>query len=117
HAIDREGITSVVLNNACIANSQRFPSWYYAASPDIAPDHFAYDLELARELLDEAGVESFSFDVHVPADAGAYMAVAEVMQQSFAEIGVEMTIVPSELHTINQDFANGAAHAHMAPQV
>lgn len=118
YAIDREGISEVVYGGMCQANSQRFPSWFRAANPEIASDHFAYDPERAKELMKESGVESFSFDMYTPGDVGTYLKLGEVLKQQFAEIGVTANIVPSELQGILEAFrVTKEADSHIAPIV
>lgn len=118
YAIDREAITDVIFKGLCVANSQRFPSWFYAGNPDIPADHYNYDPDKARDLLAEAGIDGFTFEVHTPSDVGTYPALAEVLQQYLADVGITVEIVPSEIHTILEAFrTDKSADAHLAPLV
>ena len=119
YAIDREAITEVIFDDLCVANSQRFPSWFPAASPDIAPDFYSYDPDKARELLAEAGVDGFSFEIITPAGVGAYQPLAEVLQQYYGEIGLDAQIVPiTDLGPILEAFRVAkSADSHLGPIV
>ena len=55
--------------------------------------HFAYDLDRARDLLQQAGVSNLQADILVNAAAGPQLlAFAQVLQQSLSGIGVSLTI-------------------------
>jgi peptide/nickel transport system substrate-binding protein len=91
HAIDREAFVQVVFEGAGEPNVQDFPEGYFAFNPDYPPDHYAYDPDRARELLAEAGVDGFEFEMLVPA-LTAYVTGSQVLQQMLAEIGITVTL-------------------------
>jgi peptide/nickel transport system substrate-binding protein len=97
HAIDRESICQAVLLGQCDISVQPFPDGYWAANPDIAPDHYAYDPEQARALLAEAGLpDGFSFTFMIPAALPPYDAIGEVLQAQFAEVGIRAELLLME---------------------
>lgn len=104
HAIDRESI-SAVTDGFLEPAVQMFPSWYFAANPDIEASTFEYDPERARELLAEAGLESgFSFELEV-INLALYQQIAEVMQANFEAVGIQMSITPVEIDVLGSHFS------------
>lgn len=116
HAIDRTAI-SAVTDGFCDPAVQLFPTFYYAANPDISPERYAYDPEKARELLAEAGLaDGFSFDLEV-INLTLYQQIAEVIQANLAEVGIEMSITPVEIAKLAEDFnVNKTADASLSEQ-
>ncbi|MCB9139456.1 MAG: polyamine ABC transporter substrate-binding protein [Caldilineaceae bacterium] len=70
---------------------------------------YAYDPEMARELLAEAGLaDGFSFPV-VSSEMNAYRKVYEAMQAQLAEVGIDMqvdVVDHSSMHSLIRDDAN-----------
>lgn len=64
---------------------------------------YDYDLDRARELLDEAGLaDGFSFTAGITADNETAETVAVLIQDSLAELGIEMTISPDPEAVFNE---------------
>jgi peptide/nickel transport system substrate-binding protein len=111
HAIDRESIASVNLQGLATP-------LYGFVSPGnvawVAPDlpHTEYDLEKARTMLREAGFtvrgssdapelydrtgHRVEFTTIVPVESSARMAMAAVIQEDLARLGMKMNLAPLE---------------------
>ena len=97
HSINREAICESILSGLCDLSVQPFPDGYWAANPDIAWDHYAYDPERAKELLAEAGLpDGFSFTLMIPSALAPYDTIGEILQAQFADIGVTADLVLME---------------------
>jgi peptide/nickel transport system substrate-binding protein len=96
HAIDKEAILEAALwGNGLISNIPHPPqSPWYVEIPD-----YERDLDLARELMEEAGYgDGFSLDMPIP-DWTPSSEVAEIVQADLAEIGIELRLVETEWAT------------------
>jgi peptide/nickel transport system substrate-binding protein len=71
---------------------QPFPAGYLAHDDSITTDLYAYDPELARELLAEAGYgDGLSFEVIVPTVPNITQ-LGEAVQAQLADVGIDMSI-------------------------
>lgn len=93
HAIDREIIAQELLAGACAPAVQATPEGHLAHAEDVDADYFAYDPDLARQMLADAGVENLRLE-GLAAEQPIYVQLAEALQSMFAEVGVEMSIRP-----------------------
>jgi ABC-type transport system substrate-binding protein len=93
HAIDREGFNEAIMNGQCAPTSQAIPPGFAGNDGSLAP--YEYDLDLARRLLDEAGVGEFSINA-VAIVTEPHATVAALMKESFRQIGVTLdyTLMP-----------------------
>jgi peptide/nickel transport system substrate-binding protein len=91
HAIDREAIVEgLMLGYATPATQWVAPDTPYYI--DDLGDSTTYDVERARELMAEAGLEDgFSFTAGVSVQP-VFTRLAEILQAQFAEIGIQMTV-------------------------
>lgn len=94
HAINREAIVEGVMSGYAAAATQ----WVAPETPyyvDDLGDSTVYDVERARELMAEAGLEDgFSFTAGVSIQP-IFVQLAEVLQSMFAEIGITMNVEQS----------------------
>ena len=103
-AIDREALNQVVFEGAFAPGNQPFPPdspWYDTTDP--VP---ARDVEQARALLAEAGVEAPSLEIQVsnnPIEAQ----VAQVIQAMAGEAGFQIELVTKEFATLLSDQTAG----------
>lgn len=79
-------------------------SWAYKE-----PEGYDYDLDKAKQLLDEAGVQDLEFTVEILSGYPDANNIARVWQESLAEIGVTLHPRVSELsvwldHYVNRDY-------------
>ncbi|HLU81940.1 MAG TPA: ABC transporter substrate-binding protein [Trueperaceae bacterium] len=95
-AIDRNVINDVVFDGEFLVGNQPVPPtspWYVADIP--VPGR---DLERARALLDEAGVDRVSFEMMVANNPEA-IRTGEVIQAMVAEAGFDITLRATEFAT------------------
>lgn len=95
-AIDREALNQVVFEGVMAAGNQPFPPtspWYSAAHPIPARD-----VEAAKALLADAGVETVEVELQLSTDPVAQQ-VGQVIQSMAAEAGFDVKIVAKEFAT------------------
>ncbi|SER39978.1 ABC transporter substrate-binding protein [Salipaludibacillus aurantiacus] len=102
HAIDKETLITVLYAGLAEPAKNIIPPSYMGYNDSIDP--YAYDPDLARELLDEAGFgDGLEFDLWTMPVARPYMPdperAAEVMQANLADVGVTANIVSMEWAT------------------
>lgn len=111
HCVPVDEIVERVFHNLAIPSRGPFLPGSSAEDPSV--QRITYDLERARQLLDEAGwtdadgngvrekevdgqtVEA-RLDLMIYADTQQYASVAEIIQQNLRDVGVEMTISPNK---------------------
>lgn len=92
-AINREALVKALTFNEGEAAYQTFPKEYWAANADLT---ISYDLEKAKSLLKEAGLERVSFEMFVPSTP-FYQRLAEAIKGQVKEAGFDINIEPMEL--------------------
>jgi peptide/nickel transport system substrate-binding protein len=107
YAVDREAIINGVLEGHAVPLVGTFSEGWLGWDADLAP--YPYDPERARELLAEAGYgDGFATDFNTT--SGVYLndiQVAEAVAAYLAELGITVTIIPSEPTKLLQDQAAG----------
>jgi ABC-type transport system substrate-binding protein len=104
YAIDRQGIVDAVDFGFGEPNSQIFPEGYWAFNDEIGTDFYTYDPDKARELLAEsAHPDGFAFDMLLPTP-GTPPQIAEILQASFAELGITMNIIETPAQEVADRF-------------
>lgn len=96
-AIDREVINQVVFEGTYAAGNQPFPPtspWYDASNP-VEPR----DVDAARALLAEAGLEGISIEIQAPNNP-VQLQLMQVIQAMTAEAGIEVSIKATEFATM-----------------
>ncbi len=96
HGLDREAICDALLFGLCQLTDQPFPPGYFAYDDSIDDVLYPYDPELARSLLDEAGVSDLSVSMLIPAGLPTYPEMAEIIQAQWGELGIDVSIEPAE---------------------
>ncbi|WP_338607319.1 ABC transporter substrate-binding protein [Pelagibacterium nitratireducens] len=109
-AIDREAINQVVFEGQFAVGNQPFPptSPYYNQDMPVQPR----DVEAARALMEEAGIDQIDLELLVPTDAERQQ-VATLIQSMVAEIGINVEIRPTELMTLLDTAREGNFEAHL----
>jgi peptide/nickel transport system substrate-binding protein len=109
-AINRDAITSRVMEGAAVPASQYLPEGYFGILKGAKP--VAFDAEGARKLLAEAGLPNgFKLTLHGP--NGRYtndVKIIEAVAQMFTRIGIETaveTVPPCPYFTRASTGANG----------
>ncbi len=99
HAIDVDLIASSLVSPVSRRLGSLFPDERSMAfNPDVVP--YAYDPELARELLQEAGVED-GLEVVLEVTSGARLDVAEAIAMQFRDVGLAVSIRVAEYADFN----------------
>ena len=88
HLIDYEGMQNSFLRGQYQLHQNFLPATYMGAIDD-AP--FDYNIDKARALLAEAGVEGFEFEAGVR-EAQDRLSIAQSLQNTFAMAGIKMNI-------------------------
>jgi peptide/nickel transport system substrate-binding protein len=104
YAIDRDALCRDVLNGICIpATGIVYEGHRWYGNPQ---EVYNYDPEKSRQLLEEAGVElPLKFKLMISTSGSGQMSpliINEFVQRNFADIGVEMEIVPVEWNAMLQ---------------
>jgi len=116
HAVDKETLITLLYADLAQPAKNLLPPAYLGYNDDIEP--YAYDPELAQELLAEAGYpDGFEFDLWAMPVARPYMPdaerAAEVLQANFADIGLESNIVTMEWATYLEEIETGVQDVFM----
>ncbi|CUS49103.1 MAG: ABC-type cationic peptide uptake system substrate-binding component SapA [Idiomarinaceae bacterium HL-53] len=111
HAVDRDALIHAVYFNHAVKADSILPNTNWAHLPN--PDAFAYNPELARELLREAGYENgFEMDIWALPVQRAYnpnaKLMAELIQANLNDVGVRAEIVSYEWSSFRRSLAEGA---------
>ncbi|MDC1198813.1 ABC transporter substrate-binding protein [bacterium] len=107
-ALDRNVINQVVFEGAFAPGNQPFPPtspWYDKRFP--VPER---DVEGAKALLKEAGLDSIDIEVQV-ANNPVQMQLMQVVQAMATEAGINIEIVAKEFATLLKDQSAGAYQA------
>lgn len=109
-AIDRQAISNVVFDGQASTGNQPFPpsSPFYDKKFSVP----ARDLEAAKKKMAEAGVKSVDLELLVPTDAERQQ-VAQLIQAMVQEIGIKVSIKPTELMTLLDVARQGKFQAHL----
>ena len=104
HAVDREAIVKYLWRNQARLADSILPPENWAYSSDVS--RYAYDPELARSILEDAGYDEISFTYRTSTDPLGLL-VAAVLQQQFKDLGIEMQIRSNEFATFFSDVVAG----------
>lgn len=106
YAIDREGIAEGMFDGHCTPQIQPWPSDSPAYNDDIGDGSsmFPYDPQKAKELLAEAGVTDGASVTLVAVNIPTYQKLAEVIQESLAEVGISVQVTNVPPTQLVQDF-------------
>ncbi|MCA1032648.1 ABC transporter substrate-binding protein [Bacillus timonensis] len=116
HAVDKEAIIAAFYGGLAQPAKNPMPPSLEGYNDDIEP--YPYDLKKAKELLVEAGYpDGFEMELWAMPVPRPYMPegmkVAEVLQSSFAEIGVKAKIVTYDWGTYLDKTSKGEADAFL----
>ncbi len=92
HAINRDAIVERIMEGVALPAGQLLPDGFFGVSENIEVP--AYDVDLARQLLAEAGYpDGFKLTIHGP--SGRYINDAQTLQavaQMLSRIGIETSV-------------------------
>ena len=63
---------------------------------------YAYDIDKAKSILQQAGVTSAQFDVILPAGGAELGSLAQILQGDLAKLNITLNIRPLETAAYNQ---------------
>jgi peptide/nickel transport system substrate-binding protein len=118
YALDRQQIIDDIWSGAAeVAHSNLSPKYAFYYNPNLK--HYDYDPEKAKALLDEAGWvdengdgvrekdgQKLAFTVTVITGDQARRPIAEVAQQYFADVGIQLSIEEAPVATILEGLEN-----------
>ena len=108
-ALDRDSFASITLQNTADAYSLPWPESSIAYNEDQA-NHYQFDLDKAKSLLDAAGVSDLDMDIHLSTAFPELIEFAELYQADLAKIGINAHIQTEEvaafIERINADPPN-----------
>jgi peptide/nickel transport system substrate-binding protein len=114
HAIDRQGISDALYGGGCEAVAQPYPTSYWASNPDLVDsDLAAYDPDLARELIEDAGLTGTPVKLYVGA-ATLYQNMAAAVQEQLNLIGLSVTVESFDTATLSDLRSRGEFEASIA---
>lgn len=103
-AIDRESIIKVTMNgfaNPAISNA---PMGYTSSTDENA---VGYDLEKAKELLAQSGVDPSTVEMPLVYTSDADLRTATIIQANLAELGINVTLESMDNATWLSSYASG----------
>jgi peptide/nickel transport system substrate-binding protein len=104
YGIDRGAIVQAATFGNAAVNQTAIPAtsgWYFEYAP------YTRDLDMARSLLEEAGVDQLAMDLMVVASENQAVTSAQVIAANLAEIGVTVNISQLDVSTWLADQADG----------
>ena len=107
-AIDKDTILQVVLQGKGLTQDTVLNRgvWSFYNEPDLGA--YTYDVERAKELMAEAGVEPGELTVELyAATDDPYKTIAPIIQANLAAIGINVTIVPLDQATLKSECQAG----------
>ena len=104
HAIDAQAIASSLVGEGANRIASIFPDERSLGfDPDVQP--YPYDVEKARSLLREVGLEN-GFTTKLEMTANARIDIAEAIAGYLAEVGITVDLVSSDYATFNAGWAD-----------
>jgi ABC-type transport system substrate-binding protein len=111
-AVNRSEISETVLNGVYPPAYQPFAEGFLGHDPEVDED--PYDVEAARDLVEEAGAEGATVEMIQPTTA-PQDAVAQAVQQSLGDIGLDVELVPISPTEARPEWRTGGHQAMVAP--
>lgn len=103
-AIDRETLVRVVFGDAAVPGATPFPPGYPVHDETLGIP--ARDLDLARQYLEQSGLDSVSFTLKIQPNP-TYQRSAEVIQDMLGDVGIEVQIEQVEFGTLLEQTTPG----------
>lgn len=103
YAVDREKVNAISARGTAFPGSGILPS-YYEAFYEVPEQNYPFDVELAKQILDDAGWEDngddprtkdgeeLSFDLAVRSESPSNIQAAKLVAEQAAEIGIEFNV-------------------------
>lgn len=106
-AIDRGGVNEKIYFGMGEEPNSILPRVRYDASnEEVAPT--AFDVEKAKKLIAQSGYpDGFTATLEYPSGNAAFDSLAAILQASWAELGVEVELLPEDQATLSKNFTGG----------
>jgi peptide/nickel transport system substrate-binding protein len=99
-AINRQGMIDNIYGGQAVLTASVPEGWgtYGLTQAELAENpYIKYDPEGAKALLTEAGyADGFDVSLIIPSTASEYVTLGEVIKENLAEVGINVTLVPTE---------------------
>ncbi len=92
YATPYEDIITVSVQGQGVQDRAAVPAGVFPYSEDVP--EYSYDLEKAKELMAEAGVDGFDMEITYTAENPVEAAFAPLLQDAYGQLGVNVTLTP-----------------------
>lgn len=99
HAVDYEAIRQVVLGGNAVSSNSSVLTPTFSQWVDDTAEEYAYDPDLSRDLLAQAGVEGLELEMIYDAGDPNISSWAELVRDQAAEAGITITLSGLERNT------------------
>jgi peptide/nickel transport system substrate-binding protein len=109
-AIDRQVIIDNVYAGDAVFTS-KIPASYGdwpIPEPELRSKWQKFDLDMAKQLMSQAGVSGFDVTLQAIANPNDYVQIAEIIKSHLAKININVTVQPLEIGTFGQNNSTGA---------
>ena len=109
-AIDRQVIIDNVYAGDAVFTS-KIPASYGdwpIPEPELRSKWEKFDLDMAKQLMSQAGVSGFDVTLQAIANPNDYVQIAEIIKSHLAKININVTVQPLEIGTFGQNNSTGA---------
>jgi peptide/nickel transport system substrate-binding protein len=105
HATDRQTLVDVVLFGVGVPATSFMPKGALYWNDALTP--YAYDIEAAKaELAQSSTPEGFPLELKIRGGSPDEETLATALKDMWSQIGVDVTITPTEATTLNEDYNN-----------
>jgi peptide/nickel transport system substrate-binding protein len=92
YATPYDDIIEVATRGEAVQDRAAVPQGVFPYSDDVP--QYSFDMDKAKELMAEAGVDGFDLEITYAAENPVHAAYAPLLQATWAELGVDVTITP-----------------------
>jgi peptide/nickel transport system substrate-binding protein len=107
YATPYEDIITIAASGNAVQDRATVPPGVFPYSDEIP--QYSTDLEKAKALMAEAGVDGFPLEISYFSDNPTHAAYAPLLQAAYAELGVDVTLTPMAPFGAQWDRGKGAA--------
>ncbi len=105
YATPYEDIITVAAAGNAVQDRATVPPGVFPYSDEIP--QYSYDLDKAKALMAEAGVDGFALEITYFADNPIHAGYAPLLQAAYAELGVDVTLTPTATFGQQWDVGKG----------
>lgn len=111
YAIDTQAIIDEILDGYGKPISTFQSDLSFGNNPNLEP--YPYDVEKARELIQESGAEGSILDIYVPGNDEIYKEIAQLVAFYLEEVGMGANIEVVDSNTLTSDLIPNGEAGHM----